>query len=287
MSFANWAVRNSRIASNPFARLPVANEAADRRRTRRPMTMVELARLLEVARRRPLAEFGRRSVHLPKEQRIGRKTWSKAPLTWETLDAAERRARKRLADNPDFMAELESRGQQNAMFYRLAAYTGLRKGELASILLRDIHLDATTPYLELRAEKSKSGKGAKLPLKAELVEIVRDFIARQPCHPDSPPFKAPTLPTFNLDLAAAGIEKTDSRGRTLDIHALRHTFGTMLARSGVSPRTAQELMRHSDIRLTTNIYQHLELIDTANAIEMLPDLEETPMATAMMSHLSS
>ena len=42
----------------------------------------------------------------------------------------------------------------------------------------------------------------------------------------------------------------------------------MLARSGVNPRTAMELMRHSDIRLTTNIYQHLELVDTAGAVNV-------------------
>jgi len=29
-----------------------------------------------------------------------------------------------------------------------------------------------------------------------------------------------------------------------------------LARSGVNPSTAMELMRHSDIRLTTAIYHH-------------------------------
>jgi integrase len=44
----------------------------------------------------------------------------------------------------------------------------------------------------------------------------------------------------------------------------------LLARSGVAPRTAMELMRHSDIRLTTNIYQHLELVDIASAVNQLP-----------------
>ena len=45
---------------------------------------------------------------------------------------------------------------------------------------------------------------------------------------------------------------------------------TLLALSGVNPRTAMELMRHSDIRLTTAIYQHLELADTAGAVNLLP-----------------
>ena len=45
---------------------------------------------------------------------------------------------------------------------------------------------------------------------------------------------------------------------------------TLLALSGVNPRTAMELMRHSDIRLTTNIHRHLELVDTAGAVNLLP-----------------
>ena len=51
-------------------------------------------------------------------------------------------------------------------------------------------------------------------------------------------------------------------------------------RSGVNPRTAMELMRHSEqpaprlrragIRLTTAIYRHIELPDTAGAVDRLP-----------------
>jgi len=66
----------------------------------------------------------------------GRKSWNKAPLTMEALDAAERRARRLLSGRPAFIAKLEARGRRNAMFYRLAALTGLRKSELASILMR-------------------------------------------------------------------------------------------------------------------------------------------------------
>ena len=75
---------------------------------------------------------------------------------------------------------------------------------------------------------------------------------------------------FDGDLAAAGIPKTDAQGRTLDIHCLRHTFATLLARNGTSPAVAQKLMRHSDIRLTMNLYTHLDLADAATAVAALP-----------------
>lgn len=75
---------------------------------------------------------------------------------------------------------------------------------------------------------------------------------------------------FDRDLAAAGIEKEDERGRTLDVHALRHTFGTHLSKAGVAPRVAQAAMRHSSIHLTMNIYTDPTLLDVAGAINALP-----------------
>ena len=70
-------------------------------------------------------------------------------------------------------------------------------------------------------------------------------------------------------LRAAGILRVDGHG-PLDIHCLRHTFATFLARNGISPAVAQKLLRHSDIRLTVNIYTHLDLPDTADAVAALP-----------------
>ena len=76
----------------------------------------------------------------------------------------------------------------------------------------------------------------------------------------------------NRDLKAAGIAKIDDRGRTIDVHALRHTFGTLLSAAGVAPRVAQAAMRHSSIDLTMNVYTDPRLLDLAGAVEALPVL---------------
>ena len=68
------------------------------------------------------------------------------------------------------------------------------------------------------------------------------------------------------DLQAAGIPYRDEEGRVLDFHSLRHTFGTNLARAGVAPKVAQELMRHSDINLTMMTYTHVGLYDLNAAV---------------------
>ncbi len=111
-----------------------------------------------------------------------------------------------------------------------------------------------------------------LPLRRDLAESLRRHLADLGDDAGEFVFDVPSNFTrvFDADLAAAGIAKTDRQGRTLDVHCLRHTFATLLARSGVSPSVAQKLMRHSDIRLTMNIYTHLDLSDTAGAVAALP-----------------
>ena len=59
-------------------------------------------------------------------------------------------------------------------------------------------------------------------------------------------------------------------GLFADFHSLRHWFITGLARAGVSPKMAQTLARHSDVRLTLGVYTHVELPDRSAAIESLP-----------------
>jgi len=68
----------------------------------------------------------------------------------------------------------------------------------------------------------------------------------------------------------------DAQGRYADFHALRHTTGTLLAASGVNPKTAQSLMRHSDINLTMNIYTHTLAGQEAAAIATMPNFDTAP-----------
>jgi len=73
-------------------------------------------------------------------------------------------------------------------------------------------------------------------------------------------FSAPRnlIKSFHLDLAAAGIEKEDERGRTVDLHALHHTFGTHLSKNGVAPRTARGSIQVSAWRENRRLYLRVQ-----------------------------
>ncbi len=61
----------------------------------------------------------------------------------------------------------------------------------------------------------------------------------------------------------------DRKGRYADFHSTRHTFVSNLARAGVPLAVCQKLARHSDPRLTANVYTHLAINDGAASIQRL------------------
>jgi integrase len=297
VSFANWAVKNNRMTNNPFTAIAKASEKADRRKQRRALSLEELQKLLHAARLRPIAEFGREKVELPLSERKGRRTWQLAPLTWETLEKTAERGEVALAKNPALIRKLKRRGRNRSLIYKFLTFTGLRRNELTTLAVGHVHLDDIMPFVEILAKNEKARRGASVPLHKDLVMDLRAFLSERleeyrqqilaegvafnkglpmKLPPAMPLFEyIPTLETFDLDLNAAGIEKQDELGRTVDMHALRTTFGTYLSKAGVAPRTAQEALRHSTIELTMGSYTDPKLLDVAGAINRLPNLPLT------------
>jgi len=293
VGFGNWCRRTHRLITNPFADVPLANVKADRRHLRRALTEDELGRLLVVAKLRPLAEYGRDKVKVdPDAERSKRANWKRAPLAFDNIAAAADRARLLLAEKPDMIAELEQLGRERALIYKALLLTGLRKGELASLTVGQLDLDAEQAYAMLDAADEKNRKGSDIPLRADLAADLRAFLAdrlhamqdavrfrigepmpmRLP--PTTPVFKVPTglIRILDRDLKAAGIAKRDERGRVVDVHAMRVSFGTHLSKGGVSLRTAQAAMRHSKPDLTANVYTDPQFLDVHGALNSLPSL---------------
>jgi integrase len=266
VSFCNWCVSVGRLMTNPFKGIPKANETADPRRRRRAMTEDELSRLLDVARRRPILEA-------------------------ETVRRGKRKGEAYANVRPRVRERLEAVGRERALIYKTLVLTGLRKNELATLAANQVRLDAPVPHVDLDAADEKSREGNGVVVRADLADDLRSWLAdkltslqteaRRRGEPipttlpaDALVFNVPAglVRIFDRDLKLAGIPKRDDRKRTLDVHALRTTFGTLLSRGGVPLRTAQAAMRHSDPSLTANVYTDPKLLDVCGALDALPSL---------------
>jgi integrase len=158
---------------------------------------------------------------------------------------------KRRALSLEIFWRLVEGSGKRALAYRVAGFTGLRRGEMKQLLWSDIRLDAPQPFIDVRAETTKSKKGAVIPLVPVLVEALRQ---KRPAHLKSAdrvfPRGLPSVKSLSKDLAACGIPLEDERGYRVDFHALRHTFTSLLATVGISELARVKLARHSEWRQT-------------------------------------
>ena len=195
----------------------------------------------------------------------------------------QRRRRRALSDEElgRFFAVAEERGRK--LWYLCAALAGLRKSELKKLTWADVNLKAGV--LTIRDGKAK-GRIDELPIHPILAD---EFMRVRPTMMNPSEHRIfPTVVTDRTrdkDFERAGIAKVDESGRVVDLHALRGTLGTLLAREGVTPQIAQRLLRHADYRTTQKHYTHLELADDAKALERirLTPLEEADRRKSILA----
>jgi len=162
--------------------------------------------------------------------------------------------------------------EERVLIYRLLLGTGLRSTELS--LLTPSQFNFERSRLTIEAKKTKNKKADVLPVKPSLVQSVKARIVANNVQPGERIFlhdHTTLLTAFYADLRAAGIERKGADGRSLDVHSLRKTFGTLLAMAGVPLTTVQRLMRHSSPLLTAKLYIDVDPLNMAEALEKLPE----------------
>jgi integrase len=244
-SFTAWLVRNRRTLVDPLAHVARQNVAVDRRHDRRSLSDTEFSALFEAAR---------------------------AGGSVEGISGPDR-----------------------AMLYLLAGWTGFRKSELGSLTLQSLDLDGSPPTATVAAGFSKRRRDDTQVLHPDLVPQIRAWLATKPDLASDellfPISGRKAHKMISTDLAAARakwiseakmkqetaqreqsdyLAYRDHDGRFADFHSLRHLFITRLSEAGITPKMAQTLARHSDIRLTLGLYTHVELADQTAAIGALP-----------------
>jgi integrase len=160
--------------------------------------------------------------------------------------------------------------------YLLAATTGMRRGEVLGLRWRDVDLEwgraSTRQTLVLVKSvptwsEPKTAKSRRsVPLAAEVVTALRAHRAQLEerlllgpgyserdlvfCRPDGEALHPATFTrSFERHVAAAGVPP-------LKFHGLRHTLATVALRAGEHPKVVSEILGHSSIAITLDLYSH-------------------------------
>lgn len=180
-----------------------------------------------------------------------------------------------------------------AALYTVAVARGLRQGEALGLRWEEIDLDVGTLTVRAalqrvgghlaRVEPKSRTRCRTLPLPAFAVAALREHRRRQrqerllagsAWHETGYVFVT-TIGTpldgrkvtreLQAHLAAVGLPR-------LRFHDLRHSCASLLLAQGVNPRTVMELLGHSQVSLTLNLYSHVPAALTREAVDRLDTL---------------
>lgn len=174
---------------------------------------------------------------------------------------------------------------KNSYYYnvfRFAISTGLRTGEIGALRYSDVTKDGIKiertitrtengAYNVGESAKTKAGRRT-IPFNEQIREIIQaqkelnNMLDGNVLSFDSLLFKAPErglLLATPIDREIKRICKTAGI-EPFTMHAFRATFATRCIESGMSPKTLQELLGHTNFNLTMSLYGHC-LEDTKKA----------------------
>ena len=168
-------------------------------------------------------------------------------------------------------------GPDRALLYQTALESGLRANEIRTLKVENCRVESKPPELIVEAAYSKHRREDHQPIPLALAKKLAVHTKGR----EIDELVFPTMPRADRvstmlkeDLKAAKISYKDESDRYADFHALRHTYITNLAKSGVHPKVAMDLARHSDINLTMARYSHTVIRDRAEALTALPSLTD-------------
>lgn len=159
-------------------------------------------------------------------------------------------------------------------------YTGMRPGETAALNWADVDFDRNEIHVHAAKESgTRAIKGPKTESGVRDIPIHADLLPRLQAARGKPfepvfPTRDGTVQNESAQRRAWNsfrkeLEKITHVASDLTPYCLRHTFCTDLQRAGVPLNVAKELMGHSDIQMTANIYTHRDTETLHQGIAML------------------
>jgi len=154
--------------------------------------------------------------------------------------------------------------RQDAELVRVAAYTGLRRGELVALRWRDVDFERRKIVVSravsgaIEATSTKSRRAREVPLPDQAARALDRLAQRSDfTWPDDYVFVNRLGRRLDGSALRRRVERArDAAGlRALRFHDLRHTYGSLLVAGGVDLASVKAAMGHSRIT-TTERYLH-------------------------------
>lgn len=182
--------------------------------------------------------------------------------------------------------------------FRFMLYTGVRAGECAALTWKDI--DLKRKIVHIRRTMTRDNKGNSIvgnttktdksvrdiPMNEEIKGIL---VSQMKLYRDLNGYIDLQAPIFPA--ARGGFSNERAMGRALNncidvynktakvrlkrfiLHAFRDTFASRAIRAGVAPNTLKEILGHSSLSMTMDLYAHVSQGDKREAMEKITAID--------------
>lgn len=196
------------------------------------------------------------------------------------------------ADEIERVLDTVANNVRQHAFYLVALTTAIRPGELRALQWGDIDFDAgvmqvrrtmtrTEEYRHIVGETTKTSRTRAIALPAETVTALRRLRIDQRerrlaatawndrdlvfDRGDGNPLAQQSVATMHRRICEA------AEVRRIRLHDLRHTAATQMLRANVHPKVVADVLGHSSVTTTLDIYSHVDVSMQRSAIETLAD----------------
>lgn len=222
----------------------------------------------------PLQAFFQREI---KEERL-----TNNPTKGIDLPVGKSKRPRRVVAPREAAALLDALPVEDRVIWATAFYAGLRRGELQALRCIDVDLGASLIHVRKgwdQVEGEVEPKSAAGVRTIPLLAILRDYLDAHLLRTGrtgedrifgrsaNQPFYAATIDGrakrawLAHNLAEREAAEREDRApdllTLLTMHECRHTFASILIETGANPKAIQEVMGHSKIQTTFDIYGHL------------------------------
>jgi integrase len=189
------------------------------------------------------------------------------------------------------------------VYTHLAAWAGLRAGELCGLQVGDVQLNPNHAgqlnvqrtlvvlgnTLTYQAPKTKNSK-RKVPLTKQTAELLADYLqthprASEPCAPLfpglslgnlTPDWSQPLRHTTFYRVVFRPAKQSAELPGGFTFHSLRHTYVSLCVAAGIPPLEISRFAGHSNVTTTLGIYAHLFESDHSAAMQALGAMATVP-----------
>jgi integrase len=148
--------------------------------------------------------------------------------------------------------KLETDSSETAKVILMLIYTGMRIGELFSLVVSDYHVE----YV-IGGEKTEAGRNRIIPIPNKARKYFQYFADQAESEILLSGYVGNQVPAnFRKRDYYPLLEKLKIPKR--NPHCTRHTFTSMAVKAGVQPEILQKVLGHADYSTTANIYVHAD-----------------------------